>query len=89
MQIAIASAGVSAVSAGWRSATTRWVKIGAFDAVPVSGSKSSSAYTIAAYGSERNFPCAGACRAQVSLPASSWRPVRRHDMRFSGPCTAV
>ena len=89
MQIATASAGSDADSAGCRVVMTRWVKMTALAAWPVSGSKSSSAYTAAAYGSWLNLPCGGRCRARTSLPSSSVLPVRFQLVRLTGPCVAA
>ncbi len=64
---------------------TRLVKMTVLAAVLVSGSKSSSAYTAAAYGSSLNLPCGGRCRARTSFPSSSVFPVRFQPVRLTGP----
>ena len=89
MQIATASAGLDADAGGCRVVMTRWVKMTALAAWPVSGSKSSSAYTAAAYGSSANLPWGGRCRARMSFPWSSVFPVRFQPVRLTGPQSAA
>ena len=83
--MATASAGVSAPSGRTRGTTTRLVKIEAFVAVWVCGSKCSSAYTGPANGSSRKPPWRGGTRICVVSPVTGWVRPGRQLNRLIGP----